>query len=109
MISDQFSELRFRECIFFKKNKLLINENRVDKINDSAIEWITQILADYLRKKLLSLGKKFSFETVFSHNVKVDIIKKAKEEGYKVYHYFVSTEHPEINVYRVKKVRVAHN
>ena len=50
--------------------------------------------------------KKFSFETVFSHKGKVDIIKKAKAAGYKVYLYFVSTEHPRINVYLVKVVRV---
>lgn len=109
LISGQFPELRFRECIFFKKNKLLINKNRIEENNDNAIERIAQILADYLRKKLLSIGKKFSFETVFSHKGKVDIFKKAKDEGYKVYLYFVSTEHPEINVYRVKKVRVPHN
>ncbi len=64
------------------------------------------ILADSLRKKLISEGKKLSFETVFSHQGKVEIMKKAIKEGYKVYLYFVSTEHPEINVYRVKVVRV---
>jgi predicted ABC-type ATPase len=58
---------------------------------------------------LLEQGKKFSFETVFSHPGKVDIIKKAQKEGYKVYLYFVSTEHPTINVFRVKVVRVGDN
>ena len=47
-----------------------------------------------------------SVETVFFHESKVEIIKQAKEAGYKVYLYFVSTEHPDINVYRVKIVRV---
>ncbi|MCL6261638.1 hypothetical protein M3O96_21250, partial [Aquiflexum sp. TKW24L] len=85
-----------------------INKVSEDK-DDNAIERIAQILADYLRKKLLALGKKFSFETVFPHKGKVDIIRKAKDEGYKVYLYFVSTEHPDINVFRVKKVRVPHD
>jgi predicted ABC-type ATPase len=47
-----------------------------------------------------------SFETVFSHKGKVEFVKRAKAAGYKVYLYFVSTESPEINVYRVKEVRV---
>lgn len=50
--------------------------------------------------------KKFSFETVFSHSSKIEIIENAIKAGYKVYLYFVSTESPEINKYRVKKVRV---
>ena len=108
LISNSFSEFRFRECINFKKNRLFIDKKKAGEKNDTAIERIAQILADYLRKKLLALGKKFSFETVFSHPGKVEIIKKAREEGYKVYLYFVSTEHPDINVYRVKKVRVPH-
>ena len=33
-------------------------------------------------------------------------MKSAIEAGYKVYLYFVSTESPEINKFRVKKVRV---
>lgn len=33
-------------------------------------------------------------------------MKSAIKAGYKVYLYFVSTESPEINKYRVKKVRV---
>jgi len=68
---------------------------------------LAQILADFLRKRLLSEKKKFSFETVFSHQSKLEIMRAAKEQGYKVYLYFVSTEDPEINKYRVKKVRVA--
>ncbi|MCH6201939.1 hypothetical protein MMU07_20340 [Aquiflexum sp. LQ15W] len=50
LISDQFPELRFRECISIKKNKLLINKNRIDESNDNAVERVAQILADFLRK-----------------------------------------------------------
>lgn len=49
--------------------------------------------------------KRFSFETVFSHESNIDIMRRASEAGYKVYLYFVSTESPEINKYRVR-VRV---
>ena len=62
---------------------------------------MAQIIADYLRKKLLSGREKFSFETVFSHPSKLDIMRQAAEAGYKVYLYFVSTESPTINIFRV--------
>lgn len=67
---------------------------------------LAQIMADYLRKTLLAERKKFSFETVFSHESKLDIMRQAAEAGYKVYLYFVCTESPEINKYRVKEVRL---
>jgi predicted ABC-type ATPase len=109
LINDEFPKERFEECIVIEKGKLSIKKDIAEKIDDKPYERIAQIIADYLRKKLLSEEKKFSFETVFSHKGKVEIIKKAKEAGYKVYLYFVSTEHPEINVYRVKVVRVGEN
>lgn len=67
---------------------------------------LAQIIADYLRKVLLAERKKFSFETVFSHESKLEIMRQAAEAGYKVYLYFVCTESPEINKYRVKEVRL---
>jgi predicted ABC-type ATPase len=70
------------------------------------IDKIAQIIADFLRKRLLIMGKKFSFETVFSHAGKLEFMKEAVDAGYKVYLYFVCTESPEINKFRVKKVRV---
>ena len=53
----------------------------------------------------------FSFETVFSHSSKLDIMQQAVELGYKVYLYFVSTEDPEINKFRVaaRKMKGGHD
>jgi predicted ABC-type ATPase len=70
------------------------------------IEPLAQLLADFLRKKLLEERGKFSFETVFSHHGKVDLMCQSSNLGYKVYLYFVGTESPEINKYRVRS-RVA--
>lgn len=70
-------------------------------IDGGADERLAQILADYLRKCLLDEKKKFSFETVFSHASKLQIMRDAAAMGYKVYLYFVSTEAPEINKSRV--------
>lgn len=66
---------------------------------------LAQIIADFLRKKLLEQEERFSFETVFSHSSKLDIMKEAQKKGYKVYLYFVSTESPEINKLRVASRR----
>jgi predicted ABC-type ATPase len=62
---------------------------------------LAQITARYLREQLLSDNQRFSFETVFSHRSNLDIMRRAAELGYKEYLYFVSTESPEINKYRV--------
>jgi predicted ABC-type ATPase len=89
----------FSEGVFDKCFKFTVNGIRL--IDSGADERLAQIIADFLRKKLLAEKKKFSFETVFSHHSKLDIMKQAKDAGYKVYLYFVSTESPEINIDRV--------
>ena len=43
----------------------------------------------------------FSFETVFSHPAKIDILRRAFESGYRTYLYFIATETPEINIARI--------
>jgi predicted ABC-type ATPase len=63
---------------------------------------VGQIIARFLREEMLRLKRRFSFETVFSHESNLEIMKRAAAEGYKVYLYFVTTESPEINVYRVQ-------
>jgi predicted ABC-type ATPase len=65
-------------------------------------EQLAQLLARFLRECLLKEKKRFSFETVFSHPSNLEIMKRAADAGYKVYLYFVSTESPVINKYRVK-------
>jgi len=99
LIGDHYTESTFKKSFRFRGNGLRLS-------NQKYTEEMAQIIADFLRKKLLLENRKFSFETVFSHSGKVEIMKKAKEKGYKVYLYFVATESPEINVYRVKKVRL---
>lgn len=106
LINNAFKLGRFKRCIVLKNNTLHIDPKVALEKNDNPYERIAQILADYLRKVLLEKGEKFSFETVFSHKSKVEIIKKAQNRGYKVYFYFVLTEAPEINIFRVKVVRV---
>lgn len=65
-------------------------------------------LAEFIRQQLLHDGQSFTYETVMSHEGKIDFLKRAKSLGYRVYLYYVATEDPEINVSRVK-LRVAQD
>jgi predicted ABC-type ATPase len=102
LLSREFTKQAFLDSF-------ILEGNRIQLVNDEAVERLAQIIADFLRKRLLAERKKFSFETVFSHSGKLDFMRQAAEQGYKVYLYFVSTQDPEINVYRVKQVRVQQN
>lgn len=93
----------FKKPTFLKSFEIVKNQIRLKDLG--YLDRIAQIIAEFLRQKLLEENKKFSFETVFSHKSKVDFIRKARDKGYKVYLYYVSTKDPEINKYRVK-VRV---
>lgn len=95
LINKDFTSIQFNRCHTFTKEGIKLK-------NDIHTDRLAQILADFLRKKLLKEKKKFSFETVFSHKSKLDIMRQANAEGYKVYLYFVSTSSPEINKSRVE-------
>lgn len=100
LIGEAFSETDFRQSFSLSKDlKLTLKSPEFD-------EHLAQILAEYLRRKLLDESKKISFETVFSHTSKLEFMEKAKSQGYKIYLYFVSTESSEINVSRIKDIRV---
>ena len=102
LIGKKFPKAKFVSSYRF------LNSSSLRLVRKNYDEILAQIVADFLRKKLLKSKKKFSFETVFSHPGKLDIMKQAKADGYKVYLYFVSTENPEINKERVQ-IRVRNN
>jgi len=95
LINDKFPSEIFLKCFAIRENALHLRLTGYD-------EQLAQVAADYLRKKMLQERRKFSFETVFSHSSKLDIMREAKDAGYKVYLYFVSTESPLINIFRVE-------
>lgn len=53
--------------------------------------------------RLIDAKKTFIFETVLSHESKLDMIKRAKKKGYRIISIYVFTDLPEINVDRVNK------
>ena len=64
------------------------------------------LLVDRRRYKSIELKEDFTFETVLSSNYKLEILKKAKKEGYFIKCIFVLTVNPNINLARVR-ARVA--
>lgn len=76
-------------------------KNRHLCYNGDMNSYIAADLAAFIRVKLLENGTSFSFETVFSHESKLEFIEKAKDAGYKVYLYFITTQDPVININRV--------
>ena len=59
-------------------------------------------ISSYLANKLFETGQSFCFETVMSHESKLDLFHLAKSFKYKTYLYFVFTDNPELNIARVK-------
>ena len=81
---------------YIDKKLFVLNPDLVDS-------YLACYVAMYIRDGLLLVKKNITFtvETVMSHTSKLDFIRAAKEKGFRVYLYFVSTSSPEINVGRV--------
>jgi len=73
----------------------------LQKPDTGDLTYLAAALAEFVRTKMLISGSSFSFESVFSHESKIEFLKKAKTAGYKTYLYIVNTETPEINMQRV--------
>ncbi|GBU23210.1 hypothetical protein R80B4_03126 [Fibrobacteres bacterium R8-0-B4] len=79
--------------------------------NCAEVSYISACLAEFLRRKMiLESDLSFAFETVFSHPSKLDEIRFAKENGYKIYLYFIATREPMLNLERIhgRVVRGGH-
>ncbi len=56
-----------------------------------------------LREKCLAEKKSFVFETVFSAQDKIDFVIRAKQAGFFIRIFFISTSNPTINASRIAK------
>jgi predicted ABC-type ATPase len=59
-------------------------------------------VASYLAEKLFETKQSFAFETVMSHESKIELIKQASQAGYKTYLYFVFADSISTNIARVR-------
>jgi predicted ABC-type ATPase len=100
LINAQFPETAFKSSFSVSKEGVFALKAK------QWCEHLAQLMATFLRERLLQENRKLSFETVFSHHSKIEFMREVVKKGYKVYLYFVATESPEINISRIKEVRV---
>ncbi len=65
------------------------------------------MIADFFKEQFVDRKISFSFETVFSHPSKINLLKRAQDAGFRTYMYFIATESPIINQNRIAD-RVSH-
>jgi predicted ABC-type ATPase len=98
----------FRQSSFLAKSNLLNQIDLIQVVNQilcfSQLDinsYIASVLVDFLRHHLLAKRLSFTFETVMSHQSKVDFLQEAQQQGFRTYLYFVATVDPDINISRV--------
>lgn len=74
---------------------------RVDFRRIEMNSYYSSVISDFIRHKLLALGESFTFETVMSSDDKIKFMKRAQDQGYRTYLYFVATDSVTININRV--------
>lgn len=101
LLRDGFDATTIRKGHRFKGHEFLLKD-------EGHAEHFAQLLSAFIIDMLLRRKRKFSFETVFSHASKVELMRHAKAKGFKVYLYFIATNSAEINKDRVR-TRVMQN
>ncbi len=81
--------------LHFTDDKLIFHEVGVNA-------YFASVAADFIRQKLIAAKKSFSFETVMSWPDKIEVLRKAQENGYRTCLYYVATDDPAINIARVR-------
>ena len=85
-----------------KIDRLSLEGDRLSFADAEIDSYVASALSDFVRHSLIEEKISFTFETVMSSRDKIEILKKARAAGYRVYVYYVATADPEINIRRVK-------
>lgn len=97
--SSLFKRIEHKE-IFLKSCTI---QSGILKIENTEINsYHASFVATYLVDKLFETKQSFCFETVMSHDSKIELLKKAKSLKYKIYLYFLYTNDVKLNIGRVK-------
>lgn len=99
----QSSALSIRAGLASYAAQLRMNEQIIHFPTHAADGYVASILADFIRQRLLSRRISFSFETVMSADDKIALLAKARRDGFRTYLYYIATDDPAINVWRVKR------
>jgi predicted ABC-type ATPase len=82
--------------------KLTFDDGKLIFAGINVNSYFASVASDFIRHKLLESGTSFTFETVMSSRDKVEFLKKAQQNGFKTYLYYITTEDPIINISRVQ-------
>lgn len=100
----------FVESPFLQQIQLSKYAQKLDFLNGQLLfhqveinSYFASVASDFIRQKLLSSERSFTFETVMSSPDKVDFFCKAKNLGYRTYLYYIATDDPLINISRVEQ------
>lgn len=88
--SDHLNAIRFVQNEFIDFSNMEFNS------------YLSAILTDFLRGKLIGQNRSFTFETVMSSPDKLSILQNSRNAGYRNYLYYVATEDPDVNIKRVQ-------
>jgi len=75
----------------------------IDPENTEGVSYHAATLAAKIREDLVSQGVSFCFETVFSHESKIDFIAQAKANGYQIILVYIHLFDSSLNEARVKQ------
>jgi len=98
-------ESSFQSMVDFDLSDALIYQEHGISLKDPSFgnnTYLSAVIANFLRIKMLKSNSSFSFESVFSHVSKIQELKSAKKAHFKIYLYFITTSDPLINLQRVK-------
>jgi len=73
----------------------------MDKDHPGRLSYEAATLATEMRENMIAQGESFCFETVFSHESKIDFIAVAKAHGYTVILVYIHLTDPSLNEARV--------
>lgn len=79
-----------------------VSRGPIVRVDTQDSQYEAAVVADLIRRCLFVEGEYFAFETVMSHQSKIDFMRVATADGYKCYLYFICTDDPRINVERIK-------
>jgi len=75
----------------------------IDSDNPEDVSYQAAAIAQKIREDLIATGVSFCFETVFSHESKIDFIAQAKANGYKIILIYIHLDDSTLNEARVQQ------
>lgn len=86
----------------FEDGRIAVEGDLVRFASAEAVNSYTiALLTNFLQQEYIRQGVSFSQETVFSHPSKVESVKRARENGFRTYLYFVANQDIAINITRI--------